>query len=749
MSSNEALMRLARAAGIATEWVDACGVPQTVSPATVQAILRALDLPCDTEAECEASAIRLADEEVRLAMPPLITALVGREIVFSPHAKLHGLAYRIELENGGEIIEHVSSNTDLPACIAAVNQIGYHKLSVGPHQVTLAVAPLRCFSVADAVDGASGKTAEAAIKAAQAKDSQHGAPHLWALAAQLYSLRHDHDHGVGDFKALEILTRSAAAQGASAIAISPVHAMFSANLYHYSPYAPSSRLFFNAMHIAPAAICGEAALTELVAELGLQQEQQRLRDCELIDWPAASQWQLAVLRALYERYDRQSAGWQEFLRFRSEGDVMLEDHARFEALHAAMRNNGIEGDWRSWPAKYRHPRSGEVAAFAAANENEVCFHAFLQWQAAAGLQQAQAGAREAGMAIGLISDLAVGAEGGGSQAWSRQNEMLEGISVGAPPDILGPLGQNWGLSAFSPRAMRQQGFQAYIEMLRAAFRHAGGVRIDHILGLARMWLVPNHAAGTEGAYLRYPFDDLIRLIALESHRYRAIVIGEDLGTVPYGFSDTLGDAGLMGIRVLWFEHDNQRFKDAAHWSDRAIATTSTHDLPTVLGWWRGNDIAWRDKLHLMAPGTDAQHAYVERAQERHALLEALQRQADRDHTGQTINEDLSADNPDPPLTRILQFVGSTPAPLVIIPLEDALAQMEQPNLPNTIDTHPNWRRRLPENTADMLGRQATIARLAALNQARLRMDANADANANEKTDAVMTNASADQIKENE
>lgn len=735
--NNDALFRLAHAAGISTEWVDAFGVPQTVSPTTVQAILHALNLPCENDAECDINTSRLAEEEIQLAVPPLITALVGQEIIFSPHAALHGLAYRIELENGDEIIEHASSDTSVPARIAAVDQIGYHKLCIGSHQVTLAVAPLRCFSVADAVAGAANSVSDAQ------DDSQRDAPHLWALAAQLYSLRRDGDHGVGDFKALEILTRSAAAQGAAAIAISPVHAMFSANLYHYSPYAPSSRLFFNAMHIDPAAICGEAALAELVAELGLQQEQQRLRDCELIDWPAASHWQLTVLRALYERYDRHSAGWQEFVSFRIEGDVMLEDHARFEALHAAMRSNGIEGDWRSWPAQYRHPRSGEVAAFATENENEVCFHAFLQWQAASGLQQAQSSARNAGMTIGLISDLAVGAEGGGSQAWSRQNEMLEGLSVGAPPDILGPLGQNWGLSAFSPRALRQQGFQAYIEMLRAAFRHAGGVRIDHILGLARMWLVPNNASGADGAYLRYPFDDLIRLIALESHRYRAIVIGEDLGTVPYGFSDTLGDAGLMGIRVLWFEHDSHGFKDAAHWSDRAIATTSTHDLPTALGWWCGSDIAWRDKLNLMAVGTDAQHEFAERARERHTLLEALKRQADIDHPDHQTNENLSPDNPAAPLTQILQFVGATPAPLVIIPLEDALAQMEQPNLPNTIDSHPNWRRRLPENTADMLSERATSDRLAALNQARLNVDANANAAA--KT----TNISTDQIKENE
>jgi 4-alpha-glucanotransferase len=736
--SKDVLFRLAHAAGIATEWVDAFGMPQTVNASTVQAILRALHLPCDSDAECEAGMIRLAEEEIELAVPPLITAQVGQEIVFSPHARLHGLAYRVELENGGEIIAHASADSTMPARIAAINQIGYHTLRIATHQITLAVAPLRCFSVADAVAGASGMPADVdadacvdacadacsdACSDARQNRQDHPTPRLWALAAQLYSLRRDDDHGVGDFRALDTLTRAAAAHGAAAIAISPVHAMFSANPYHYSPYAPSSRLFFNAMHIAPAAVSGTAVLEEVIAGLGLEQERQRLRTCELIDWPAVARWQLAVLRALYDRYDQRSAGWQEFIRFRTEGGLMLDDHARFEALHAAMRTKGIEGDWRSWPAPYRHPRSAEVAAFAAEHTNEVCFHAFLQWQAARGLQHAQQSARAAGMAIGLISDLAVGAEGGGSQAWSRQNEMLEGLSVGAPPDLLGPLGQNWGLAAFSPRALKQHGYQAYIEMLRAAFRYAGGVRIDHILGLTRMWLVPNQASGKDGAYLRYPFEDLLRLIALESHRYRAIVIGEDLGTVPPGFSDTLADAGLMGIRVLWFERDGNGFKDAQQWSDRAIATTSTHDLPTVLGWWRGSDISWRDKLELMAPGTDAQQAFAERADERRALTEALQRQRANEYQDTHLEEQLQADSERAPLTEILQFVGATPAPLAIIPLEDALAQIEQPNLPNTIDTHPNWRRRLPENTGQMLDQAAVSARLAVLQKARMQLRA--------------------------
>jgi 4-alpha-glucanotransferase len=288
--------------------------------------------------------------------------------------------------------------------------------------------------------------------------------------------------------------------------------------------------------------------------------------------------------------------------------------------------------------------------------------------------------------------------------------MLIGVSVGAPPDVLGPRGQNWGLGAFSPRALRQHGYQAYIEMLRAAFRYAGGVRIDHILGLARLWLVPEHAPGAHGAYLRYPFDDLIRLIALESHRYKAIVIGEDLGTIPPGFDEALADAGLMGIRVLWFAREGDRFRPADQWSRNAIATTTTHDLPTAVGWWQGRDIAWRAELDLQAPGTLVQDEYAARDDDRRALCNTLNA-AHRDNR-------IDSNDATAPLAGIFEFVGSTAAPLVIVPLEDALALTEQPNLPNTIDTHPNWRRRLPASVKDMLDDEAVAARLAALNRAR-------------------------------
>ncbi|HWT72257.1 MAG TPA: 4-alpha-glucanotransferase [Oxalicibacterium sp.] len=698
--ASDTLRRLAEAAGLAIEWTDAFGKPQRVSADTLRKVLAALQVDCGDDAACEASIAMLAEEESTLALPPLITARTGHEIVLSPHAEVYGEPYRIELEGGDELSGRITDNNGRPPRLPAIDRIGYHRLYIGErHVLVLAVAPLRCFTVEDAVHGSDTT------------------PHLWALAAQLYSLRRADgetigDAGIGDFTALEILARSAAAHGAAAIAISPVHAMFSANPYQYSPYGPSSRLFFNVMHIDPASISGEEALAASIARLDAEAERKRLHDAELVDWPAAARWRLAVLRDLFDHYDIHCEGWKEFESFRIEGGMMLEDHARFEALHAAMREQGIHGSWRDWPEEYRDPRSDQIAAFAEAHDNDIMFHAFLQWQAARGLRHAQRSAIAAGMRVGLITDLAVGAESSGSQAWSRQHQMLNGLSVGAPPDILGPRGQNWGLAAFSPRALRQYGFQAYIEMLRAAFRYAGGVRIDHILGLTRLWLVPNGSDGREGVYLRYPFEDLMHLIALESHRSKAIVIGEDLGTVPAGFSEQLGEAGLMGIRVLWFEQEGERFREAGSWSPQAIATTDTHDLPTVVGWWRGRDIDWRAQLDLLAPGTDIEQEYAARKRDREALARSLHEMQPHAH--------IDPEDEQPPLEAILRFVGATSAPLAIVPLEDVLALEEQPNLPNTIDQHPNWRRRLPASVDRMLDNESVAARLAVLDDARKR-----------------------------
>lgn len=691
--NDKAIFGLAQAAGLARDWTDAYGQPQQVSAEALHAILEAMNLPCTSEAQCRESHERLAALQNGTTLPPLLTGTVGQPLHLPAVPACAGGSYRIELEGGGHVEGRLADDVhalELPP----IAQAGYHRLQAGGQEVTLAVAPPRCFGVADALHLAGDAAA----------------PRQWGLGVQLYSLRRSGDGGIGDFTALSELARSAASHGANAVAISPVHAMFSADVHRFSPYGPSSRLFLNVLHIDPASVLGPEAYAAALESLGddvrmlAQLEQQ-----ELIDWPAAAALRLRLLRNLYERFAAAGVS-PEFEQFLRDGGEALQDHARFEALHAWHLAQGRSGYWRDWDAGLRDPRAAGVAEFAQGYAHEVNFHAFLQWQAARGLSGAQQAARAAGMPIGLIADLAVGADNGGSQAWSRQQEILNGLSVGAPPDQLNTRGQAWGLGAFSPHAMKSGGFHAYIEMLRATFAYAGGARIDHVLGLQRLWLVPQGASADQGAYLRYPMEDLLRLIALESWRHRSIVIGEDLGTVPAGFDRQIADAGLLGIRVLLFQRHGSRFLRPGEWSDKAIATTTTHDLPTIAGWWQGRDIDWRAKLDLLEPGQSEEQARQAREQERSSMWQAM-------------SEAGCVHGPLPesaPLDAAIAFIAQTPAPLAMLPAEDALGLQEQPNLPGTVDTHPNWRRRLPQSVDTVLDTPEVAARLTLMNRGKER-----------------------------
>ena len=713
LASEEAIWALAESAGIARHWTDAIGEGKTVSTDNLRAILAGLGLQCDTDAQCQESQQSLdalqAPGDTRL--PPLMTATAGQSIALPLPPTSAGQACRIALEGGGEVTVLLAQDDRGTVTIPAIDACGYHQLFVGALSCTLAVAPPRCFGVADALHTDEGGPGAPA-------------PRCWGPGVQLYSLRRQGDAGIGDFTALKTLVQSAAAAGAATVAISPVHAMFAADSNRFSPYGPSSRLFLNALHVDPSTVAGPQVLAAVLTDLYDEQPQlretlARVEQEDFVDWPVAGRLRLTLLRKLFERLragadPAHAAARAEFDAFRFTAGQALEDHARFEAIHALKLAQGESGDWRAWSEGLRDARSSEVAAFADAHRTEVDFHAFLQWQAARGLAGVQASARAAGMPIGLIADLAIGADRGGSQSWSRRDEMIAGLSVGAPPDIINARGQDWGLGAFSPHAMRAQGFRAYIEMLRAVFAYCGGVRIDHVLGLARLWLVPDGASSADGAYLRYPMDDLMRLIALESHRHRAIVIGEDLGTVPAGFDTRLAEAGVLGIRVLYFETGHDGFKPPWNWSDQAIATTTTHDLPTVAGWWIGRDIDWRERFDLLPLTQSAAQAHEERAQERSRLWQALVRD------GVASGEQPAPDAPHAVIDGALAYVAATPAPLTVLPIEDLLGLVEQPNLPGTVDSHPNWRRRLPCETAHVFDSDAVRNRLALLNRSRSR-----------------------------
>lgn len=502
--------------------------------------------------------------------------------------------------------------------LPGIRRLGYHRLRVADREITLAVAPPRCVTLRDI----------------------GGGERMWGVAAQVYGLRRAGDGGIGDAGAVRDLAEAAARHGADAVALSPVHSLFPHDPARYGPYSPSSRLFLNPLYADPSATFDSTTVMS----------DDTLERAALIDWGAAGAAKFARLRGLFDEFDQVDTPLlREFERFVVEGGEALSQHARFEAEQAA-------GSER--------------------------FHLFLQWITARSFAAAQQAAKAAGMRIGLVSDLAIGMDRAGSHAWARQSDLLLGLSIGAPPDAFNPHGQDWGLTGFSPRALVATGFAPFLATLRAALAHAGGVRIDHIMGLMRLWLIPRgHPAG-EGAYLAYPLEDLLSLLALESHRHGAVVIGEDLGTVPPGFRARLRRAGIAGMDVLWFERTRLHFKKPSRWRTDAVATTTTHDLPTVAGWWSGEDIRTRRALGLGTPGED-QARQLDRARLWRAFT----------HAG-VAGALPPPDQPAPAVDAALGYVAQSPSPLMLAPLEDLLGLVEQPNLPGTIDEHPNWRRRV-------------------------------------------------------
>jgi 4-alpha-glucanotransferase len=628
--NEQAVRARACEAGLAIDWVDALGRPQQVKTEALRRILDSLDVP-------------QYGSDVR----PLVTARVGARI------ELPGLATEVDtpaevvLEDGS--VRSVTIRGGKVATVPAIGEAGYHRLRFADREITLAVAPARCVTLEEV--GAGRR--------------------MWGVAAQVYGLRRAGDGGIGDAGAVRDLAEAAARRGADAVALSPVHSLFAADPARHGPYSPSSRLFLNPLYGDPSIVFGPERLASHAAGADEQMP--------LIDWAAAGAAKFARLRRLFDDFTTFDLAVgtplaTDFERFVQAGGDALHEHALFEALHAER-----PGNWVDWPAGWRQ---GDAAS--------VRYHLFLQWVAARSFAAAQTAARAAGMRIGLIGDLAIGMDRAGSHAWARQSDLLLGLSIGAPPDGFNPRGQDWGLTGFSPRALVARGFEPFLATLRAALAHAGGVRIDHIMGLMRLWLVPRGAPASEGAYLAYPLEDLLRLLALESHRHGAVVIGEDLGTVPPGFRARLRRAGIAGMDVMWFERTRLSYRKPARWRRDAVAMTTTHDLPTVAGWWSGEDIRTRRALGL---GNASEEE--ERRQDRLRLWRAFTA------AGAAQGASPPIDRPAAAVDAALGYVAQSPSPLMLAPLEDLLGLAAQPNLPGTIDEHPNWRRRLVPAAKDL------------------------------------------------
>lgn len=517
-----------------------------------------------------------------------------------------------------------------------------------------------------------------------------GIARSFGIGCGLWALRRQSDLGSGDFAALAELVDQAAAAGCSFLALLPLHARFPADPTAQSPYAPSSRRFLDVFAIAPDWVpevghspLAQRQLAELRAAAG----------SPFVDPLRVGRGRLAILEAAFALFVAQELQGSPpgtrgaaFLSWRARQGRALEDHCRFDALQAYLLANGEPWSFEAWPAELRRPDSPAVEAFARSHQERVTFFAWLQWLAHLQLEEVQARARRRGMRLGLGRDLAVGLHPAGAAAWSQPEGLVRDISLGAPPDAFHPKGQDWGLAPFSPRHLLAHRLEPLASDFAANLEAAGMLRIDHVMGLERQFWIPRGRSPSEGAYVRFPFPALASRLGAEATARRALVVGEDLGTLPEGFRDRLRHHGLLDTRVLWFERTaNGGFRPPRDYEPQVLAALTTHDLPTLRGFLAGRDIVWREQLGIL-DATAAQAARAGRAHDRDALFALLRAEGLLAGEEADLQEVAVATH---------ALLARSRASLFQIQIEDLAGELEQPNLPGTVDGHPNWRRRLP------------------------------------------------------
>ncbi len=676
----ERLARLCAEHGVLTEYHDVWGHRHEPPADTLVRLLAELGV----DAHHPQASARPDD-----ALPPLASCTAGQRDWRVPVRLAHpvsrlrwtlveegGTAHQGEQLLPDEVdgVVHITPGVALPP--------GYHRLRVeGQAQESLLVAaPERCY--------------EPPLLA------EH---RTWGPAVQLYALRSERNWGIGDFGDLATLIEQWSTRGAGVIGVNPLHAMFSHNPQHTSPYSPSSRLQLNTLYLDVEAIadlqeCEPAR--RLLRSPGFQERLSRLRASTHVDYAGVAAAKSEILRRLYACFrERHLAGntprGAEFRRFQQARNPALRVHASFEALQAHFHaQDELVWGWPVWPEAYRRPDTPEVQRFIAEHEASVEYFEYLQWQADLQLARLSRRCRERGMAVGLYLDLAVSVDRAGSDTWGHQGAYASGATIGAPPDEVNPNGQGWGLPPLRPDGL-QRDVGLFIGTLRTAMRHAGAVRIDHVMGLMRLYWIPAGASARDGSYVLYPLQQLMAIVALESERNRCMVIGEDLGTVAEEMRHAMQQYRLLSYRLLYFERgEGGAFKAPEQYPRESLVAVSTHDLATLAGWWRGHDLEVRQSLNLYPTPQMHEQQQQERAHDRLRLLNLLQQRGLLPDTGHV---DASGTQPLSPAVAeaVHAYVAGTPSLLMMVQLEDALGVPDQANLPGTVDEHPNWRRKLP------------------------------------------------------
>lgn len=667
------LVELARRYGVATDYEDWTGSRVAVADSTLISVLAALGVPAATEDD-RAGALAAHDREYwSRHLPPTIIGRTGATSTFWVHVT-HGdpVSLRIQLEDGsvraglrqlennrppyeldGRLVGEATFETpaDLP--------IGYHRLELH-------------------ADGAEFSTPIIVSPASLPAPSSR----TWGLATQLYSVRSERSWGIGDLTDLtDLAVWSTARHAAGFILVNPLHAAAPVAPMEPSPYLPTSRRFVNPIYLRVEAISEYAYVRRRNRLRKLREAVQSRADrAEQVERDAAWKAKRSALEAVYEA-PRSAGREMAYAAYREREGTSLDDFATWCAL--AQRYGA---DWHRWPEELQHPAGKAVAAFAAEHPDDVDFHRWLQWQLDDQLTAAQATALQTGMSLGIMHDLAVGVDPNGADSWALQDVLALGVTAGAPPDEFNQLGQDWSQPPWRPDQLERLAYEPFRALVNAVLRHAGGVRIDHIIGLFRLWWIPNGARPTDGTYVRYDHEAMIGIVALEAHRAGAVVVGEDLGTVEPWVRDYLHERGLFGTSILWFEAD----RDGAHgpaggplpaerWREYCLSAVTTHDLPPTAGYLAGEHVRLRDELGLLTRSAAEELADDREQQKR--WLDELRRVGLLDTEADTaaIVEALH------------RYLGRTPSRLLSLSLADAVGDLRTQNQPGTTDEYPNWR----------------------------------------------------------
>ncbi|OEF15973.1 4-alpha-glucanotransferase [Aliivibrio logei] len=704
-NNNNALYQVAEMAGLANSYISAWGDEEKVSDDTLTRLLAALGYDTKNDKTLLSSAEKKHKKEVLEAVKVVRdNEPLHVELHLGKSARISEFSWKLTTEEGEVLEGYLQSQVisddrvDGGALLFSLPTLkwGYHSLEIirkrrkAPYVMTLIVTPQACYKQDAISDGKK----------------------LWGPSVQLYTLRTAHNWGIGDFGDLKQLVGEIANKGGDFVGLNPIHSLFPANPEGASPYSPSSRRWLNILYIDVCSVPEFALSNQAQAVVGSAEFQQRLnevRQSHWVNYTEVSSLKMGVLPFLFAEFktrhlDKNSARAKAFLTFVEEGGDSLLQQAAFDALHNTLylEDQNVWG-WPVFPQELQQFDNKQVQQFIADNSDQVDLYMYLQWLAFTQINDVQQFAEDKGMDIGLYRDLAVGVADSGSETWADHGSLCLDASIGAPPDVLGPLGQNWGLPPLNPQVLKATAYDAYIELLRANMRACGALRIDHVLGLLRLWWIPKGEDATKGAYMYYPVEDMLSILALESHRNSCSVIGEDLGTVPDEIVDLLADAGIHSYKVFFFETaEDGGYYSPTHYQEQSMSALCTHDMPTLRGFWHCDDLKMGEEIGLYPDAEQLKELFLSRAKSKQEILNSV------DFHG-FLPEGVGRDATFVPMDRYLSdalqlHLAAGSSALLSLQLEDWLEMDKPVNIPGTVDEYPNWRRKLSVTLDDIFNR---------------------------------------------